>query len=183
MTYLAIIIALGALIVSIAQGRRRKNTLLALQAAEQRKDELASTLADIVDADGEVRGQLKLPGTPPADEVMTRLVQGLTEMRECTAAMVKAKRELEKIRDREEKLNMTVLEIADKDGVVLNQIRVPSKSQPNRTPCGSLCLHAKESRDKTAYFCRAGGDVLCYDVRHQFLDNDGQCVMFRKRLT
>lgn len=121
---LAILLSVAA--IASAPGRKEQK---ALEAAELERDELKETLVAILDGDGNVRGQLRLPGEIP-----------------------------------------------------------PPAKKPNRTPCGSLCAHAWfDAKWKTAdvhgglFRCEAGGGRITSLARPNFLDDEGQCVMFERK--
>jgi hypothetical protein len=124
MTTIALVFSILALMISavaLASSPKDKDRA-ALKAAEFERDELEKILVDILDADGNVRGQLRLPGKAP-----------------------------------------------------------PTPKKPNRTPCGDLCSHAWWDKKDNRFRCSAGQGRITDHARGQFLDDEGQCVMYRMR--
>lgn len=207
MTWIAIVIALASLGLSGYTVRRNKVVARALEAERRENAELKQTLVEVLDEEGNIRGQLALPGQVTSQAVSSRLtlaeksvstikeeVKEATKMLREAAEKTKAdltevQGALEAARSREDKLQRTLAEVVDGDGTVLAQLRLPGEkvAPPNRTPCGDMCKLAywhKGTKDSWGHHrgatwrCKAGQGQACDDVREQFVDGNGQCVLF-----
>lgn len=210
MTWLAILIALASMGISVGTFKRNKILARALAEEKAQKAELTETLVHVLDEDYNIRGQLALPGQVASQVVSDRLALAeksvstiQDEIREQTKKLklevTQASGELDKAREelvealgREKSLTKTLAEVVDGDGNVLAQLRLPGKKQgrpPITTPCGDMCKLAFW-RDGAKNFhgtvvglgwkCTAGQGSPCDDVRSKFEDADGQCVLFER---
>jgi MoxR-like ATPase len=215
MAWLALLAALASLGVSVGFSLKQRHQLqklvLALEEEKRENDELKTTLVEVLDMEGNIRGQLALPGKPIAEKVSNRLAiaeksvstiqdeirkqtkQLKEEVEQASADLLEAKGALEAARSREENLEKTLAEVVDGDGEVLVRLRLPGEVQrpPNKTPCGDMCklafFKSWQERDRHGYTvkkqgwkCVAGQGRNCDDVRKQFEDADGQCVLFER---
>lgn len=207
-----IAIALGISVTSLgfSIGTFRRNNALvrALEAEKSQNKELVETLVEVLDEEGNIRGQLALPGQVTNRGVSNRLalaeksvstiqeeIKEATsklkeEVKHASADLREAKGAWEAAKSREESLEKTLAEVVDGDGEVLAQLRLPGKQvkPPNKTPCGDMCKLAffkKQQADsygritrRASWFCTAGQGRPCDDVREQFVDAHGQCVLW-----
>lgn len=207
MTAVAILVALASMGVSGYALVRQKALTKQLDQERAEKLELRETLVEVLDEEGEIRGQLALPGQPVQAKVSERLALAeksvstiqdeirkqteklREESKKAAAELREAKGALEAARSREEYLEKTLAEVVDGDGEVLAQLRLPGKKvkPPNRTPCGDMCKLAfwhKGTKDTygrvrgSGWMCTAGQGRPCDDVRKKFEDPDGQCVLW-----
>jgi MoxR-like ATPase len=211
MGWLAVLIAMGALGVSGFTFKKNKDLVLALAAEKKENNELKTTLVEVLDMEGNIRGQLALPGAPVGSAVQRRLAlaeksvstiqeeikkqtkQLKEEVEQASADLLEAKGALEAAQSREEALEKTLAEVVDGDGEILLQLRLPGevRKAPVTTPCGDMCKLAFfktwKARDKHGYQtqksewrCTAGQGRACDDVRKQFEDAQGQCVLWER---
>ena len=121
-----------------------------------------------------------------------------------TIVIQDAKKELDKQEDPKltsaknkiEELNGIISDIVDEEvGIGQKQLAAPKsekkprrkrlpqirskKQKPNRTPCGSLCKHAREENE--LFYCEANRRDPCNESRALFEDSEGQCVMFERK--
>ena len=209
MTWFALLLALAAMGMSVGTFRRNKTLVLALEAEKRDKDELTTTLVEVLDEEGNIRGQLAFPGQRVGQKVEQRLALAeksvstiqedikrqtrmlKKEVAQASKDLLEAKGSLEAAQSREKMLVHTLAEVVDGKGEVLAQLRLPGEKvkAPNKTPCGDMCKLAfyrtwKEKdgygymKQKSAWKCTAGQGRNCDDVRKQFEDADGQCVLF-----
>ncbi len=175
---------------------RGKNTkvLLALKESKAREASLVQTLTAVVDSDGEVRGQLMLPGKVPTDEALVKLKAAEGEIQRVTGEAAKLRREIDAERKNNEKVTQLV-EAVNNGSVV--QIRLPgSVVKPDRTPCGDMCKYAyfvdkhgdihtstkgeRPYEQSGKWRCKARQGNLVSSSRQYFLDANNQCVMFER---
>jgi len=184
-----VIISLAALIVAGLSFRSQSRLASALEVEKREKAELKSTLVELLDADGTVRGQLRLPGESAAAPVAARLAIAersistiLSQVDKANAALAKAAKDLEASRAAEARATKTLAEVTDRDGKVLAQIRLPgAKVTPNRTPCGGLCTHAAWHAPWRDWICHASQGMKVSVARPQFLDGHNQCTMWERK--
>lgn len=124
-----------------------------------------------------------MPGQSPTSDVMIKLQQAQVEMQELKEGLEDAKVKLENSQKSEKEMAVTLAEIVDSDGSVLNQIRMPGKQirPPNKTPCGDLCYNAqwnRSSSDRGSWRCHANQGIPVDTSREIFLDGNDQCSMF-----
>ena len=178
MTWFALGISILAVAMTFFFRSKNKEVVRALEASQENEAELTQTLAEILDSDGTIRGQLMLPGKMSTDDAVVRLA-------EAEKAMTEVLERLNKERANKKDIE-TLVEAVNGDSVV--QIRLPGKAvTPNNTPCGQMCKHAffvKSERWEIGngfsgeWDCKAGQGRKCDEVRDQFLDANNQCVMF-----
>ena len=208
MTWVAILIALGAMGVSVGTFRRNKALTRSLDKEKRENDELKTTLVEVLDEEGNIVGQLALPGqitnkrvsdrlaiaeksvSTIQEEIRTQTKKLRTEVDKSVAEMREAKGALKAAQSREGGLEKTLAEVVDGDGTVLAQLRLPGKKvePPNRTPCGDMCklaFYQEAKRDRygdvrkrATWNCTAGQGLPCDQVRSQFVDGNGQCVLW-----
>jgi len=169
------------------QGR---STRKALQISKQKETELAQTLAELVDGDGNIRGQLMLPGKMPTDEAVIELKKATVALEKMTARADDLQEKLEKAQQNNEHIE-AIVELFNQNQTV--QIRLPGKTVfPNKTPCGKLCKHsmfvssgnkvgASENTFHGMWACLADQGIDCDQARKKFLDASNQCVMFERQ--
>lgn len=211
MGWVALIIAMGSLGVSGFTFKRNKTLTKALEAEKRENDSLTETLVEVLDMEGNIRGQLSLPGKPVGEHVQRRIAlaeksvstiqeeskkqttQLKEEVEQASAYLREAAGALEAAQSREESLEKTLAEVVDGNGDVLVRLRLPGeiKKPPNKTPCGDMCKLAFfkiwDATNKAGYrykkkgwLCTAGQGKECDDVRKQFEDAQGQCVLFER---
>ncbi len=183
MPWFTVALSLGALALSV---RALWVNHRWLKEREEHKA-LSSTMADILDAEGQVRGQLALPGEVTTLAVSARV--GALERRtkaldqraqELNGMFKEAQKELSDAWGREKGLEQTLANVVGVDGVVLAQIRLPGTrcTPPDTTPCGNSCGHAHQD-DARRWVCKVGMDIPCVAQRRQFLGSDSQCTHFK----
>ena len=176
MTWFALGISILAMAMALFSRSKHETVARALKASQEHETELVQTLAEILDSDGTVRGQLMLPGKMSTDEATLKLAKA-----EKTITELLEKWDQERVNRKDIE---TLVEAVNGDSLV--QIRLPGKAvAPNRTPCGALCKHAFHVSKEEEYYCSAGINMdeypnTCRMVRPQFLDVNNQCVMFEK---
>lgn len=213
MTWIVVAIALASLGVSVGTFRRNQSLVRALEAEKRSNDELKTTLVEVLDEEGNIRGQLALPGeltnqgvsnrlalaeksvSTIQDEIRAQTQKLKQEVAEASGELSKARKELTEALGREKSLVQTLAEVVDGDGTVLAQLRLPGSKKkgakpPNKTPCGDMCRlahYAQALRNgyghvvrQGGWRCKAGQDRACDDVRKQFEDAEGQCVLFER---
>jgi hypothetical protein len=210
MTWIAIALALASLGLSWRTIRRNGTIMLALEAEKRENDELKTTLVEVLDEEGNIRGQLALPGQRVDQKVSHRLALAersvstiqeeikeqtkklKEEVKQASAELLEASGALEAAQSREKMLVQTLAEVVDGDGEVLAQLRLPGKKgvSPNKTPCGDMCKLAFREKIYNRYgewhgkmgewACMAGQGRPCDNVRKQFEDADGQCVLWER---
>lgn len=207
MTWLAIAVALASLGVSGATWLRNKVLVKALERERAQKLELRETLVEVLDEEGNIRGRLALPGEPVdagvkrrlalaeksvstiQDEIREQTKKLREDVNQAAADLTEAKGALKAALSREADLEKTLAEVVDGGGRVLAQLRLPGKkvNPPNRTPCGDMCKLAffdkgrKDSYGRiygSGWKCTAGQGKPCDEVRSQFVDAEGQCVLW-----
>lgn len=207
MTWIAVIIALASLGVSGYTVRRNLRLDRALDEERREKNMLKETLVEVLDEEGNIRGQLALPGRVTSqgvsdrlaiaersvstiqDEIRTQTKKLKGDVEKAAADLREAKGALEAARSREAGLEKTLAEVVDGDGIVLAQLRLPGErvKPPNRTPCGDMCKLAYREKvynrygdwhGKYQWKCKAGQGRPCDEVRKNFVDADGQCVLW-----
>lgn len=189
MTFFAFLIAIAAFLTATGMNVRLQALEKKLKGEEERNKELTHTLAQVLDGDGNVCGQLMLPGevtTGEAVKMLGEAEESLKEAKDEIASYRKSIFETQKLldaaRSREEKLEKTLAEVVDKDGGVLVELRLPGERvMPNRTPCGELCKHALWDKRVAKYRCMANQGIVTNHSREQFLDANNQCVMWEER--
>jgi len=159
MGWVALLIALGSLGVSGFTFKRNHALTKALEAEKRESESLKETLVDVLDMEGNIRGQLALPGAPVGEGVQRRLAlaersvstiqkeikkqteQLKEEVEKASTDLMEARGALEAARSRESHLEKTLAEIVDGDGEVLVKLRLPGeiRKAPNTTPCGDMC--------------------------------------------
>lgn len=210
MGWFALLIAMGSLGVSGFTFKRNKTLTLALEAEKRENDSLTETLVDVLDMEGNIRGQLALPGrvtnqgvsnrlalaeksvSTIQDEIKRQTKQLRKDVEQASADLVEASGALEAAQSRETKLTKTLADIVDGNGEVLAQLRLPGEQvePPNKTPCGDMCKlahHVERVVNRYGHLvvdggwmCTAGQGRPCDDVRKQFVDAQGQCVLFER---
>ena len=210
MGWLALIIAMGSLGVSGFTFKRNKTLTEALEAEKKENNSLKETLVEVLDMEGNIRGQLALPGAPVGEHVQRRLAlaeksvstiqeeikkqtkQLKEDVEQASADLLEASGALEAAQSRETKLTKTLADIVDGDGEVLAQLRLPGEqaTPPIKTPCGDMCKLATRTKVFNRYgdwqgkmsewCCVAGQSRPCDKVRKQFVDAQGQCVLFER---
>jgi hypothetical protein len=208
MGWFALLIAMGSLGVSGFTFKKNKSLTLALEAEKRESNSLKETLVDVLDMEGNIRGQLALPGQVTNQGVANRLalaeksvstiqdeIKKQTEalkgeVTQASADLREASGALEAAQSREEELTKTLANIVDGDGEVLAQLRLPGEQvkPPIKTPCGDMCKLATRTKIYNHYgnwegkmsdwCCVAGQGRPCDKVRKQFVDAQGQCVLF-----
>ncbi len=160
----------------------------ALVAAHEENENLRSTIAEIIDDDGNVRGQLALPGKVHTSEAVKQLRGAERREREAATALDKAHAKIKAVTKAHKDISLHLAEVVDKGGNVLAQLRLPGeKIAVNLTPCG-LCIHSFKIRPKAN---SRNVDIHCgvgqgHPVKHArnklgFLDGTGNCVHFDRR--
>jgi hypothetical protein len=183
MTWIAVAIALASLGFSWHTTRKNTKVVRALEAEKRENDELKTTLVEVLDEEGNIRGQLALPGQVTTQGVSDRLAiaersvstiqdeirdqtQKLKEdVAESAGELDKARSELVEALGREKKLTTTLADVVDGDGTVLAQLRLPGSKKnkgkpPNKTPCGDMCKlahYVKDQKDSYGRIQRRGG--------------------------
>jgi len=210
MGWFALLIAMGSLGVSGFTFKRNKTLTLALEAEKRENNSLTETLVDVLDMEGNIRGQLALPGrvtnqgvsnrlalaeksvSTIQDEIKRQTKQLRKDVEQASADLVEASGALEAAQSRETKLTKTLADIVDGNGEVLAQLRLPGEQvePPNKTPCGDMCKlahHVERVVNRYGHLvvdggwmCTAGQGRPCDDVRKQFVDAQGQCVLFER---
>ena len=210
MTAIAILIALASLGISGFTFHKNKTLVRALAAEKAQKEELTETLVHVLDEDYNIRGQLALPGQVTSQGVSDRLalaeksvstiqeeIKEQTkklgeEVSQASKDLVEAKGALEAAQSREKNLVKTLAEVVDGDGKVLAQLRLPGEKVklPITTPCGDMCKLAFQKKVYNRYgdwhgqmsdwCCTAGQGRPCDKVRKQFVDANGQCVLWER---
>jgi hypothetical protein len=206
MNWIAIAIALASLGASAWTTRRHHKVARALEKSEEEKKQLVETLVEVMDEEGNIRGQLALPGAPVASTVSNRLAiaeKSVSSIQDEIRKQTKRLREevgqaagdlreargaLEAAQSREARLEKTLAEVVDGDGTVLAQLRLPGRKMdrpPNKTPCGDMCKLSFFIRDRPnskngTWRCVPGQGQVADKVRKQFEDANGQCVLFER---
>jgi len=210
MGWFALLIAMGSLGVSGFTFKRNKTLTLALEAEKRENNSLTETLVEVLDMEGNIRGQLALPGrvtnqgvsnrlalaeksvSTIQDEIKRQTKQLRKDVEQASADLVEASGALEAAQSRETKLTKTLADIVDGNGEVLAQLRLPGEQvePPNKTPCGDMCKlahHVERVVNRYGHLvvdggwmCTAGQGRPCDDVRKQFVDAQGQCVLFER---
>ena len=171
------IFSLLAMIGAAVALTHNKTVTRELQESKKRELELVQTLTQILDEDGNVLGQLMLPGQTATSEAIKKLEGARWEMIVAHEEIVALRADLKKSRVQEEKISTTLAEVVDKDGSVLAQIRLPGKRvSPNRTPCGGSCIHAFWKAND--WHCIADQGRQADYARPKFLDQNDQCIMY-----
>ena len=180
MTWFALGISILAVAMTFFFRSKNETMARALKASKKHEAELTQTLAEVIDSDGTVRGQLMLPGKMPTDDAMIKLHEAETSLDTLIDQVEYLRNELKQERENNEGIK-TLVEAVNGDSVV--QIRLPGKAvTPNKTPCGALCKHMFHVNDKD--HCKVGytGDGnRCHQSREQFLDTNNQCIMFERK--
>jgi len=188
----AIILSLLAFLGVAVTGWRGRAVRKALTAAKTEAGNLKQTLAHVLDGDGEVRGQLMLPGETYTAEAVAQLNEAQASMEKTKALMEHMRAELTASLSREQETAKVLAEIVDDDGTVLANIRLPGeKIMPNRTPCGDMCKFSfwhtsrphgtKTEKSRNGYWaCRADQGRNVEYARSKFLDGNKQCVMWER---
>lgn len=204
-TFVAVVVALAALGISVGVARRNRAIERALEQERRENKELKSTLVEVLDEEGNIRGQLALPGEVTTKGVSKKLAiaeqsvstlqlelkettqQLHKEVTQATDDLRRAKGELEAALSREEALQQTMAEVVDKDGKVLAQLRIPGEEvNPTTTPCGDMCKLAYQRQKHDHYghvvgfywACKANQDRRCDESRSKFLNAQNECVLF-----
>jgi len=187
---ISLIISFLSLGLIVIVHRKNNTTQLMLAASEDEKKELSTTLANILDSDGEIRGQLVLPGHTSTSDAIAELQSAQADMKTLKMGLEEARIELESSQKSEKAMATTLAEIVDFDGTVLSQIRIPGKQKtpPNKTPCGQLCGYALwgnmvDANGNTlhGWRCIADRGQTVESAREHFLDADSQCTMFQAK--
>jgi len=174
--------------------KRNKTLINFLEEEKNKRLMLEETLVEVLDDDGNIRGQLALPGARLDSEVQQKITNANEELNSLrstielsTKKLKEANEELSLSKEREKKLEKVMAEIVDKNGAVLAQIRLPGKQipPPNKTPCGKLCRFAKWSEDVNGkidrqFRCHADQGKPVNYSRPLFLDANNQCTMFER---
>lgn len=183
MFIISLIISFISLGLVVVVHSKNNKTQLMLTASEEEKKTLTTTLANILDENGEIQGQLVLPGHVATSDAIIQLKEVQSDMKTLKIGLEEAKIELENSQKSEREMATTLAEIVDSDGSVLNQIRIPGryKTPPNKTPCGKLCVNAYWSPSPSDKYwrCEAGEGRKAVVARENFLDAEGQCAMFK----
>lgn len=186
----ALLLAALALVANYGLYKETADTRKTLASARAENEQLTQTLAEIVDDDGNVRGQLMLPGQVPTgaaiaqlDEAAAREQEAAKKLAAATKKLAAATKKLAMSETARGKVERTLAEAVDRDGTVLVQLRLPGQRvKVNRTPCG-LCVHRWWHTEKRDSLCNAAEGRSTRHTRDSFHfeDADGQCVHFKPK--
>jgi hypothetical protein len=188
LAYLASFGALAFTGLTYRKVRVNTSNQKALVAAHEENENLRQTIAEIIDDDGNVRGQLALPGKVHTSEAVKQLRGAERREREAAIALEKAHAKIKAVTKAHKDISLHLAEVVDKGGKVLLQLRLPGeKIEVNVTPCG-LCNHSFKIRPRTNsrevnIHCGVGEGLLVNRARNHlnFLDGTGNCVHFDRR--
>ena len=180
MTWAAFCVSILSVALVFFFRSKNETVIRALNASQERESELEQTLVEILDGDGNICGQLMLPGKTSTNKAMIALQKAEVSLEAITAQTDDLRRNIEQERENNENIKVLV-EAVNGDSIV--KIRLPGKTvTPNRTPCGMLCKHTFHIKDLS--HCNIGytkNGNRCSESRKEFLDVNNQCVMFERR--